>query len=55
MLHRQFPELKISDTLLRTTYLRHGVKYKQIKKGKKIIDYTNDHYRNLFDTMHRLL
>jgi hypothetical protein len=55
MLHRQFPELKISASLLRTTYLKHGIKYKQIKKGKKIIDYTDDHYRHLFDTMYSLL
>ncbi|MFN9904793.1 MAG: hypothetical protein ACK56F_01545 [bacterium] len=37
MFHRQFPELKISGTLLGRTYKQHGVKFKFIRRGKKII------------------
>ena len=35
------------------TYKRHGIKFKFIKRGKKIIDYSDPHYLNLFTDMHR--
>ena len=49
MFHRIFPEIKISPTLLARTYKSLGIKYKFIKRGKKIIDYSNQYYYNLFD------
>lgn len=52
MFHRVFPELKISASLLQRTYKRHGIKFKFILRGKKIIDYANPHYLNLFREMH---
>ena len=41
MFHRTFPEIKISSTLLAKTYKTLGIKFKFIKRGKKIIDYSN--------------
>ena len=41
MFHRTFPELKISATLLKRTYKQHGIRFKFILRGKKIIDYGN--------------
>ena len=52
MFHRTFPELKISATLLHRTYQRHGISYKYIQRGKKVIDYTNQYYFNLFRDMY---
>lgn len=52
MFHRTFPEIKISATLLQRTYKKYGVRYKFIKRGKKIVDYSNQHYLNLFRDMH---
>ena len=52
MFHRIFPEIMISPTLLARTYKSLGIKYKFIKRGKKIIDYSNQYYFNLFDQMY---
>ena len=52
MFHRSFPEIKISATLLQRTYKKHGIKYKYIQRGKKIIDYSNQYYLNLFTEMY---
>ena len=51
MFHRTFPEILISATLLHRTYKELGIKYKFIKRGKKIIDYSNLYYYNLFNEM----
>ena len=51
MFHRQYPELKISATLLGRTYKQHGVKFKFIHRGKKVIDYGDPHYLHLFTEM----
>ena len=53
MFHRTFPELKISATLLARTYKQHGVKFKFIRRGKKVIDYADPHYLCLFTDMYR--
>jgi hypothetical protein len=53
MFHRQFPELRISSTLLSRTYKEHGIKFKFIRRGKKVIDYSDPHYRHLFTDMHQ--
>ena len=52
MFHRTFPEIKISATLLQTTYKQCGIKFKFIHRGKKVIDYTNQYYFNLFREMY---
>ena len=52
MFHRSFPEIKISATLLQRTYKNHGIKYKYIQRGKKVIDYSNQYYLNLFTEMY---
>ena len=53
MFHRTFPEIKISATLLQTTYKQCGVKFKLIHRGIKVIDYTNQYYYyNLFREMY---
>ena len=52
MFHRIFLEIKISQTLLGRTYKSLGIKYKFIKRGKKIIDYSNQYYNNIFDQMY---
>jgi len=52
MFHRTFPELKISASLLQRTYKQCGVKFKFIHRGKKVIDYTNPYYHNLFREMY---
>ena len=51
MFHRQFPELKISGTLLDRTYKQHGVKFKFIRLGKKIIDFDDPQLMRLFTDM----
>jgi len=55
MFHRAFPELKISASLLQRTYKKHGIKFKFIHRGKKIIDYSNQYYLNLFRDMYDAL
>ena len=52
MFHRTFPEIKISPTLLKTTYKMCGIKFKFIHRGKKVIDYTNQYYYDLFRDMY---
>ena len=51
MFHRRYPDLKISATTLERVYNKGGVKFKAINRIKKTIDFANDHYRRLFDTM----
>ena len=52
MFHRAFPEIKISASLLWRTYKQRGVKFKFIHRGKKVIDYGNSYYYNLFRDMY---
>ena len=52
MFHRTFPEIKISPSLLWRTYKQCGVKFKFIHRGKKVIDYSNQYYYNLFRDMY---
>jgi hypothetical protein len=51
MFHRRFPETTISASLLQRTYKKHGVRFKYIQKVKKIIDYTQPHYIDMFKRM----
>jgi len=53
MFHRTFPEIKISASHLQRIYKRLDIRYKFIQRGKKIIDYTNQYYFNLFQEMYQ--
>ena len=55
MFHRQYPELKISSSLLHRAYKDHGVRYKYIQRIKKVIDFNEEHYADLFEKMTTLL
>ena len=51
MFHRTFPEIKISASHLQRIYKQLGVRFKNINRVKKEIDYTNMYYLNLFTNM----
>ena len=53
MFHRTFPEIKVSASTIRRLYLKHGIRLKAIRRGKRDIDYGDPHYFNLFSEMHR--
>ena len=40
---------------MRRIYLKHKIRFKNIKRGKKEIDFTEPHYRSLFHRMQSLL
>ena len=43
----------ISATTIQRTYREGGVRYKFIKRAKKEIDFSNEYYRELFDSMYK--
>ena len=45
LFHRRFGEKKISATTIRRIYLKHKIRFKNIKRGKREIDFTEPHYR----------
>ena len=53
--HRRFGEVKVSPTTIRRIYLRHKIRFKNIKRGKREIDFSDPHYSSLFHCMHSLL
>ena len=55
MFHRRFGEVKVSPTTIRRIYLRHKIRFKNIKRGKREIDFSEPHYKQLFLRMHQLL
>jgi transposase len=55
LFHRRFGEKKISPSTIRRIYLKHKIRFKNIKRGKREIDFTEPHYRSLFNRMHSLL
>jgi len=55
MFHRQFGEVMVSPSTLRRIYLRHKIRFKNIKRGKREIDFTDPHYKQLFLRMRHLL
>ena len=55
MFHRAFPEVQISATTIARVYKSGGVKYKSIDRVKKVIDFSNQFYGGLFNTMYDLL
>jgi len=55
MFHRQFPDIKISSSLLQREYKKLGIKFKFIQRGKKQIDFNDNHYKQLFKEMISLI
>ncbi len=55
LLHLRFGEKKISPSTIRRINLKHKIKFKKIKRGKREIDFTEPHYRSLFNRMQSLL
>ena len=53
--HRQFGEIKISPTTIRRIYLKHKIRFKNIKRGKREIDFAETRYASLFHRMRSLL
>ena len=47
LFHRQFPETVASPSTIAKLYRQHKIKYKQIKRGKRIIDFNNEHFANM--------
>jgi len=47
--------MSISASTLERVYFKGRVKFKFIDKIKKVIDFGNEYYMNLFKTMHNLL
>ena len=55
LFHRRFGEVKVSPSTIRRIYLRHKIRFKNIKRGKREIDFSDPHYKQLFLRMHQLL
>ena len=55
LFHRRFGEVKISPTTIRRIYLKHKIRFKNIKRGKRDIDFSEPHYLSLFHRMRALL
>jgi hypothetical protein len=55
MFHRRFGEVKISPTTIRRIYLKHKIRFKNIKRGKRKIDFTEPHYLSLFHRLRALI
>ena len=51
MFHRKFPNLKISATTIEIAYAKGGVRFKFINRIKKVIDFSNEYYAEVFNTM----
>ena len=47
--------MKISLTTIHRIYLRHKIRFKNIKRGKREIDFTEPHYQSLFYRMRAIL
>ena len=55
LFHRRFGEVKISPTTIRRVYLKHRIRFKNIKRGKREIDFSEVHYLSLFHRMRALV
>ena len=47
--------MKISPTTIRRIYLKHRIRFKNIKRGKREIDFSEVHYLSLFHRMRALV
>lgn len=52
LFHRRFPETVASASTIAKVYRLHRIKFKQIKRGKRHIDFANPHYRNMLADIH---
>ena len=50
-----FGEVKISPKSIRHIYLKHKIRFKNIKRGKREIDFSEPHYLSLFHRMRVVL
>ncbi len=55
LFHRPFDEKKISPSTIRRIYSKHKIRFKNIKRVKREIDFTEPHYPSLFNHMQSLL
>ena len=55
MFHRKFGEVMVSPSTIRRIYLKHKIRFKNIKRGKREIEFTEPHYLSLFNRMRALL
>jgi hypothetical protein len=55
MFHRKFPELKISPTTLRKVFKQHRIRFKLIKKTKRVINFNIDPYRGMINELGNLI
>ena len=55
LFHRRFGEVKISPTSFRRIYLKNKIRFKNIKRAKREIEFTEGHYLSLFHRMRSLL
>ncbi len=51
LFHRRFGEVKISPTTIRRIFLKQRIRFKNIKRGKREIDFFEAHYLALFHRM----
>jgi hypothetical protein len=55
MFHKRFGEVKISSITIHRIYLKHNIRFKIIKRGKREIDFSEPQYLSLFHRMYALL
>ena len=53
--HRRIGEVLISPSTIRRIYLKHKIRFKNIKRGKREIDFTDSNYLSLFHRMRALI
>ena len=47
----RFGEVKVSPTTIRRIYLKHKIRFKNIKRGKREINFSDPHYSSLFHAL----
>lgn len=52
LFHRHYPETVVSPSTLASVYRQHKIKFKQIKRGKRVIDFGNPYYRSMLADIH---
>lgn len=53
MFHRRFPETVASPTTIAKVYRRHKITFKQIKRGKRHIDFADPYYSHMIADIHQ--
>lgn len=47
--------MRASASLIHRTYLDHGIKFKYIRRVKKVIDFSIPYYRNMVTNIHQVM